>query len=128
MPLCLCQGVLRMAHNNACCTDLADFGSLQNSQQPPLSVRWRSARGGGQVPVTLPLVQLPAAWPAEAAGCFEVLLLACCRYEVGLQKLLAAESEVNIMKEELIQLQPKLIATGKQVGCCLNISVRMLKC
>ena len=46
----------------------------------------------------------------------------------GLQKLLAAESEVNIMKEELIQLQPKLIATGKQVGCCLNISVRMLKC
>ena len=39
---------------------------------------------------------------------------------MGLQKLLAAESEVNIMKEELIQLQPKLIATGKQVRCCLN--------
>lgn len=38
-----------------------------------------------------------------------------CRYEAGLQKLLAAEGEVNVMKEELIQLQPKLIATGKQV-------------
>ncbi|KAL3161683.1 hypothetical protein ABBQ38_008782 [Trebouxia sp. C0009 RCD-2024] len=37
------------------------------------------------------------------------------RYEAGLQKLLAAEGEVNVMKEELIQLQPKLIATGKQV-------------
>ena len=39
----------------------------------------------------------------------------CCRYEAGLQKLLAAEGEVNVMKEELIQLQPKLIATGKEV-------------
>ena len=38
-----------------------------------------------------------------------------CRYEAGLQKLLAAEGEVNVMKEELIQLQPKLIATGKEV-------------
>ncbi|KAL0050690.1 hypothetical protein WJX82_005287 [Trebouxia sp. C0006] len=37
------------------------------------------------------------------------------RYEAGLQKLLAAEGEVNVMKEELIQLQPKLIATGKEV-------------
>ena len=53
--------------------------------------------------------------------------MACCRYEVGLQKLLAAESEVNIMKEELIQLQPKLIATGKQVGFCLDVSAQMLK-
>ena len=64
---------------------------------------------------------------AGAAGCIEALLLACCRYEVGLQKLLAAESEVNIMKEELIQLQPKLIATGKQVGSCLDVSAQMLK-
>ncbi len=32
-----------------------------------------------------------------------------------MQKLLAAEGEVNVMKEELIQLQPKLIATGKEV-------------
>ena len=46
---------------------------------------------------------------------------------MGLQKLLAAESEVNIMKEELIQLQPKLIATGKQVGCRLDVSAWMLK-
>lgn len=42
-------------------------------------------------------------------------LVCLCRYEAGLQKLLAAEGEVNVMKEELIQLQPKLIATGKQV-------------
>ena len=44
---------------------------------------------------------------------FTVLYI--CRYEAGLQKLLAAEGEVSMMKEELIQLQPPLIATGKQV-------------
>ena len=43
------------------------------------------------------------------------LTLCLTRYEAGLQKLLAAEGEVNVMKEELILLQPKLIATGKQV-------------
>ncbi|KAK9829119.1 hypothetical protein WJX72_004004 [[Myrmecia] bisecta] len=37
------------------------------------------------------------------------------RYETGLEKLLAAESEVNVMKEELTALQPRLIATGKEV-------------
>jgi hypothetical protein len=35
------------------------------------------------------------------------------RYEVGLEKLLTAEKEVNIMKQELIELQPKLIETGE---------------
>ena len=44
-----------------------------------------------------------------------ITVLYVFRYEAGLQKLLAAEGEVNVMKEELIQLQPKLIATGKQV-------------
>lgn len=34
------------------------------------------------------------------------------RYEVGLEKLLTAEREVNVMKQELIELQPKLIETG----------------
>lgn len=34
------------------------------------------------------------------------------RYEVGLDKLLAAEGEVNVMKQELIELQPKLVETG----------------
>jgi hypothetical protein len=34
------------------------------------------------------------------------------RYEVGLEKLLSAEGQVNTMKQELIQLQPKLIETG----------------
>ncbi len=38
------------------------------------------------------------------------------RYEAGLQKLLAAEAEVAIMKQELIDLQPKLIQTSKEVG------------
>jgi hypothetical protein len=32
--------------------------------------------------------------------------------QVGLRKLLDAEGEVNIMKQELIALQPKLIETG----------------
>jgi hypothetical protein len=45
------------------------------------------------------------------------------RYEVGLQKLLAAEAEVSIMKVELIELQPKLIETGGEppylpLSCC----------
>jgi hypothetical protein len=38
------------------------------------------------------------------------------RYEAGLQKLLAAEAEVATMKQELIDLQPKLIQTSKEVG------------
>lgn len=49
------------------------------------------------------------------------------RYEVGLEKLLAAEKEVNIMKVELIQLQPKLIETGgpssKELLCCSSVYV-----
>jgi hypothetical protein len=40
---------------------------------------------------------------------------ACCA-QVGLEKLLAAEGEVNVMKQELIDLQPKLIETGKRAG------------
>lgn len=33
---------------------------------------------------------------------------------MGLEKLLTAEKEVNIMKQELIELQPKLIETGER--------------
>lgn len=36
--------------------------------------------------------------------------------QVGLEKLLAAEGEVNVMKQELIDLQPKLIETGEGSG------------
>ncbi|KAL6759980.1 dynein heavy chain 6 [Haematococcus lacustris] len=43
------------------------------------------------------------------------------RYEVGLQKLLAAEADVNDMKVELIELQPKLIETGKEVAATLVV-------
>ncbi|KAG2430891.1 hypothetical protein HXX76_009864 [Chlamydomonas incerta] len=43
------------------------------------------------------------------------------RYEVGLEKLLAAEQDVGAMKEELIALQPKLIETGKEVEETLKI-------
>jgi hypothetical protein len=32
--------------------------------------------------------------------------------QVGLRKLLDAEGEVNVMKQELIALQPELIKTG----------------
>lgn len=38
-----------------------------------------------------------------------------CRYEIGLEKLLSAETDVNAMKADLIELQPKLIETGKEV-------------
>jgi dynein heavy chain len=43
------------------------------------------------------------------------------RYEVGLDKLLAAEADVGAMKEELIALQPKLIETGKEVEETLKV-------
>ncbi len=46
------------------------------------------------------------------------------RYEVGLEKLLAAEADVNIMKQELIELQPKLIETGKEVEETLKVAWR----
>lgn len=36
--------------------------------------------------------------------------------QVGLKKLLDAEEEVNVMKQELIELQPKLIETGAVGG------------
>jgi len=38
------------------------------------------------------------------------------RYEVGLEKLLSAETQVEGMKKELIELQPVLIKTGKEVA------------
>ena len=41
--------------------------------------------------------------------------------QVGLEKLLAAESEVNIMKQELTDLQPKLIETGEDHLHVFNI-------
>lgn len=43
--------------------------------------------------------------------------------QVGLRKLLDAEGEVNVMKQELIALQPKLIETGASLAvsaCCLT--------
>lgn len=43
------------------------------------------------------------------------------RYEVGLEKLLAAEADVNVMKQELIELQPKLVETGKEVEETLKV-------
>jgi hypothetical protein len=53
------------------------------------------------------------------------------RYETGLQKLLAAEAEVANMKQELIELQPKLIQTQKEVrggaapriNCCHTLAL-----
>lgn len=38
------------------------------------------------------------------------------RYGVGLTKLLAAEQEVSVMKQELIALQPRLVQTGAGQG------------
>jgi hypothetical protein len=44
------------------------------------------------------------------------------RYKAGLQKQLAAETEVATMKAELVELQPKLIQNQMEVrlaaGCC----------
>ena len=48
------------------------------------------------------------------------------RYEVGLDKLFTAEKEVNIMKQELIELQPKLIETGKEVEETLQVNTPVL--
>lgn len=48
------------------------------------------------------------------------------RYTVGLEKLFAAEHEVNIMKTELIALQPKLIETGTCRRVCVTRGSRQL--
>ncbi len=52
------------------------------------------------------------------SGCSVTVLRILCTllamfFQVGLEKLLAAEKDVGIMKQELIELQPKLIETGK---------------
>ena len=49
------------------------------------------------------------------------------RYQIGLEKLLAAEADVNIMKTELIELQPKLIETGKEVEATLKVGQQLRK-
>ena len=46
------------------------------------------------------------------------------RYQVGLEKLLAAEADVTVMKTELIELQPKLVETGKEVEETLKVGGR----
>ena len=43
------------------------------------------------------------------------------RYQIGLEKLFAAEADVNVMKTELIELQPKLVETGKEVEATLKV-------
>ena len=40
---------------------------------------------------------------------------------MGLEKLLAAEADVGVMKEELIALQPQLVSTGKEVEATLEV-------
>jgi len=37
------------------------------------------------------------------------------RYEVGLEKLGSASSQVSVMQKELTSLQPQLVEAGKQV-------------
>ena len=44
-----------------------------------------------------------------------------------MEKLLAAEADVNIMKTELIELQPKLIETGKEVEATLKVGQHCVK-
>ena len=46
------------------------------------------------------------------------------RYEVGLEKLLDAESQVNTMKKELEELRPVLIQTGKETDELLVVIER----
>jgi len=43
------------------------------------------------------------------------------RYEIGLEKVMTAEKDVNVMKQELIDLQPKLEATSKEVEATLEV-------
>ena len=43
------------------------------------------------------------------------------RYEVGLEKLLAAESDVGAMKEELIALQPQLEESTRQTEAAMEV-------
>jgi len=41
--------------------------------------------------------------------------MAKCRYEVGLEKLESAASQVSVMQRELTELQPQLVDASKQV-------------
>lgn len=49
------------------------------------------------------------------------------RYEVGLEKLLGAESQVGAMKEELIELQPVLVKTAAETEEMLKVIDRESK-
>lgn len=60
----------------------------------------------------------PSPWLLEDVPLESIVL---CRYEIGLQKLLSAETDVNAMKTDLIELQPKLIETGKEVEKTLEV-------
>lgn len=62
--------------------------------------------------------QLPAVTVCFGAVWKHRLGLAVCVVQVGLRKLLDAEGEVNVMKQELIALQPKLIETGTSTETC----------
>ena len=47
--------------------------------------------------------------------CFSEVMKAKNRYEVGLEKLLSAASQVGLMQKELTDLQPQLVEASKQV-------------
>ena len=46
---------------------------------------------------------------------FSEVMKAKNRYEVGLEKLLSAASQVSVMQKELTDLQPQLVEASKQV-------------
>ena len=47
--------------------------------------------------------------------CCSEVMKAKNRYEVGLEKLLSAASQVSVMQKELTDLQPQLVEASKQV-------------
>jgi hypothetical protein len=45
----------------------------------------------------------------------------CGRYEAGLQKLLQAEGDVAVMRDELVALQPRLVEAGAEVKATMLV-------
>lgn len=46
------------------------------------------------------------------------------RYEIGLGKLQTTEESVNVMKQELIELQPQLAEAAKETEAAMEVITR----
>ena len=63
-----------------------------------------------------PLSPSPPEWCWRHTGCiYREVMKSKRRYEVGLEKLQSAASQVSVMQKELTELQPQLVVASKEV-------------